>query len=122
MSELKHTNTIEFNDYKTEFYTEKALADFLVAEAIPCLSCRFKNPEDFYESIIFKLPEGKDHKKYKMIYSHLIQFYPHDYLNLDELTQKHNLNKEDIIAEGSVKLMDTSLEEAPMVRWLIVKD
>jgi len=122
MTTLKHTNTIEFEDYKTEFLTEKTLNEFLMAESIPCLSSRFKTPEDFYDSIIFKLPNGKEHKNYKMIYSHLVQFYPHDYLDKTELAQKHNLNEENVIAEGSVKLMDTSLEEPPMVRWLIVKD
>ncbi|MDA3837118.1 MAG: hypothetical protein PF542_05850 [Nanoarchaeota archaeon] len=121
MSNLVQTNEINWKDYKTEFLTGKTLKNFLMSETIPCLSCRFKTPEDFYESIIFKLPGGKEHKDYKMIYSHLVQFYPHDYLEKNELAKKHNIKEEDIIAEGSVKLMDTSLEQDPLVRWMIIK-
>lgn len=122
MIELIKTNEINWQNYKTEFLTEKNLKEFLMTEAIPCLSCRFKEPQDFYKSIIFKLQKGKEHKNYKMIYSHLVQYYPHDYLDKIELAKKYSIKEKDILAEGSVKLMDTALKEAPMVRWLIVKN
>lgn len=119
---LIQTNEINYENKKTIFLTEKSLHEFLMSEAIPCLSSRFKDPQNFYDTIINKLPNAQDKTNFKFIYSHLIQFYPHDYLDKSELAQKHSLDEEDILAEGSVKLMDTSLDESPMVRWLIVSD
>jgi len=104
MVNLKHTNTLIFEKFKTEFYTEKKLLDFLLSESIPCLSCRFKVPEDFYNSIIFKLPNGKDHTNYKMIYYN-----------------SEKIKEENIISKGSVKLMDTSLKSPPIINWIIIK-
>lgn len=122
MKELIKTNEINWNDYSTTFFTEKNLKNFLMTESIPCLSCRFKDPEEFYEQIIFKIPQTKEHKKFKMIYSHLVEYYPHNFLSKKELAQKHSINEKNIIAEGSVKLMDTSKEEPPLVRWMIIID
>jgi hypothetical protein len=122
MTELINTNEISWNDYKVEFLTGKDLKDFLMSEAIPCLSCRFKNPEEFFENIIFKIPGGEDHKLYKMIYSHLVLEPSTGFLNKTELAEKHSINEEHILAEGSVTLYDTSLETKPLVRWLIVKN
>jgi len=106
MTKLIHTNTLVFENYKTEFYTEYKLFDFLISEGIPCLSSRFKTPEDFYNSILFKLPSTKKHNNYKMIY-----------FKLGEIKQK----EKNIILEGSVKLMDTSLDKPPILKWIIVK-
>lgn len=107
MTKLKHTNTLIFKNFKTEFFTEKKLLNFLISESIPCLSCRFKSPVDFYNSILFKLPNIKNHNNYKMIY-----------YTSDEIKEK----EKDIILEGSVKLMDTSLSDPPIVKWIIVKN
>jgi hypothetical protein len=100
MEELIETNRLIWNGYETEFLTEKEL----------------------HENILFQIPETKEHKNYKMIYSHLVEFYPHNYLEKSELAKKHSIDEKDIIAEGSVKLMDTSRQNPPLVRWLIVKD
>lgn len=107
MTKLKHTNTLIFKNYKTEFFTEKSLLNFLISEGIPCLSSRFKSPEDFYNSIIFKLPNGKTPCNYKMIYF-----------------QSNEIIREErgIIIEGSVKLMDTSLSTPPIIKWIILKE
>ncbi|NCN86496.1 hypothetical protein GW932_01575 [archaeon] len=121
MVELIQTNILEYEDYKTEILTEKLLRDFLLTEAISCMSSRFKDPRDFYENILFKIPETKDYKNFKMIYSHLVEFYPHNYLTKKELSEMHNINEQDILAEGSVKLMDTEHKNPPLVRWMIVK-
>lgn len=121
MTDLVQTNSLIWKEYETEILTEKILKDFLMSESIPCLSSRFKNPEEFYENLLFKIPGIENHKKFKMIYSHLVEFYPHNYLDKAELEKKHNITEEKILAEGSVKLLDTSLENAPMVRWLIIK-
>lgn len=122
MTTLIPTNTLEFEEYTTDFFTEKVLKDYLIKEAIPCLSCRFKDPKEFYENILFKIPKGKEYKDYFFIYSHLVKFYPHDYLSKKELAKKHDFEEHEIIAEGSVKLMDTAEENAPLVRWMIVKN
>lgn len=120
--ELINTNTINWNNYTTEILTEKTLKEFLMSEAIPCLSSRFKDPEEFYENILFKIPETKTHNNYKFIYSHLVEFYPHNYLEKEELAKRHNIEVNSIIAEGSVRLLDTTKDTPPMVRWLIVKN
>lgn len=121
MVTLIPTNTISWGNYSTDILTEKTLKEFLMSEAIPCLSSRFKNPEEFYQNILFKIPETKNHNNYKFIYSHLIEYYPHNYLEKEKLAKKYNLEINSIIAEGSVRLMDTSKNTPPMVRWLIVK-
>lgn len=120
--EFIETNKIDWKDYSTTFLTEKTLKEFLMSEAIPCLSCRFKNPEEFYENILFKIPETKGHKNFKMIYSHLVEYYPHNFLSKEELAKVHQISEEQILAEGSVKLMDTSKNNPPLVRWMIVKE
>lgn len=107
MTKLINTNTLIFENFKTEFFTEKRLLDFLISESIPCLSCRFKEPIDFYKSILFKLPSTKNHYNYKMIY-----------FNSNEIKS----NEKDIILEGSVKLMDTSLSVPPIVKWIIIRN
>ena len=125
MTELIQTNILLWNDYETEILTEKNLKNFLMKEAIPCLSCRFKEPEHFYKNILFKIlkdKKNKSPKKFKMIYSHLVQFYPHDYLTKEELIEKHHITENSILAEGSVTLHDTSLKNKPLVRWLITID
>ena len=122
MEELIETNKLNWNGYETIFLTEKQLKEFLMSEAIPSLSARFKEPSEFYEKILFQIPEAKEHKKFKMIYSHLVEYYPHNYLEKKELAEKHSIQEKNIIAEGSVKLMDTSKENPPLVRWLIVKN
>ena len=122
MTELILTNTLKHEDYKTEILTEKKLKEFLMSEAIPCLSSRFQNPEDFYNKIIFQIPETKEYKNYKMIYSHLILKLPDDFKTKQELAQIHNIKENNILAEGSVTLMNTSLQTKPQVRWLIVKN
>ena len=122
MTELILTNTLEHNDYKTEIYTEKNLKESLMSESITCLSSRFQNPEDFYIKIIFQIPETTNHKNYKMIYSHLILKLPDDFKTKQELSKIHGIEENNIIAEGSVTLMDTSLQTKPQVRWLIVKN
>ena len=122
MTELILTNTLEHNDYKTEIYTEKNLKEFLMSESITCLSSRFQNPEDFYIKIIFQIPETTNHKNYKMIYSHLILKLPDDFKTKQEVSKIHGIEENNIIAEGSVTLMDTSLQTKPQVRWLIVKN
>lgn len=103
MENFKHTNTFIFGDYQTDFYTEIKLHKFLLSESIPCLSCRFKAPENFYNTMIFRLPNGKENKNYKMIYF-----------------QSRRPKEYNILAEGSVKLMDTSLSESPTVNWIII--
>jgi hypothetical protein len=121
MTNLIHTNTIEWKDYKTEFYTEKKLKEFLLKESIPCLSCRFKEPQEFYESLIFKIPEGKNHKNYKMIYSHLIKNPEKNLLNKSELEKKYSINKQNILIEGSVTPHDISSKNKPTIKWIIIK-
>lgn len=118
---LINTNILEYEDYKTEFFIEKSLREFLLSEGISCFSSRFKEPKDFYENILFKISESEEHKNFKMIYSHLVEFYPHNYLDKKELAKKHSINENDVIAEGSVKLLDTVHENPPLVRWMIVK-
>lgn len=107
MIELIHTNTLEFGDYKTEFYTEKELKEFLIKESIPCLSCRFKNPEDFYENILSKIPDFNKHKKFKMIY-------------INKNT-KLEYSPENVLATGNLTIMDTQNEEPPIIKWIILK-
>jgi hypothetical protein len=121
MTELILTNTLEYDNYKTEILTERKLKEFLMSESIACLSSRFRNPEDFYEKIIFQIPESKEHKNYKMIYSHLILKLPEDFKTKEELAKIHNIEEKNIMLEGSLTLMDTSLEIKPQVRWMIIK-
>ena len=122
MVNLIQTNTLEHEDYKTEFLTEENLRKFLLSESIPCLSSRFQDSKDFYEKIIHQIPKTENHKLFKMIYSHLILKLPEDFKSKEELAVMHNVNIKDILAEGSVTLMDTSLEAKPQVRWVIVKN
>lgn len=122
MKELIQTNTLEYKDYKTEVLTEKKLKEFLMSESISCLSSRFQKPEEFYEKILFQIPEAKNHKNYKMIYSHLVLKLPDDFKTKKELAKMHKIKEENIIAEGSVTLIDVSLETKPLVRWMIVKN
>jgi hypothetical protein len=93
-----------------------------MSESIPCLSSRFQKPEEFYEKILFQIPKAKNHKNYKMIYSHLVLKLPDDFKTKKELAKIHKIKEEDILAEGSVTLMDVSLETKPLVRWMIIKD
>jgi predicted patatin/cPLA2 family phospholipase len=122
MKNLILTNTLKYKNYKTEVLTEKKLKEFLMSESIPCLSSRFQKPEEFYERILFQIPKTKKYKKYKMIYSHLILKLPDDFKTKTELAKMHNIPEEKIIAEGSITLMDVSLEIKPQVRWLIMKE
>lgn len=122
MTEFIPTKTLVFENYKTEFFTEKNLKEFLMSESISCLSSRFRDSRNFYESILFKIPGTKKHKNYKMIYSHLILKLPEDFKTKKELAKIHKINEKEIIAEGSVALLDTSLEIKPQVRWLIIKN
>ncbi len=121
MAELINTNTFIFENYKTEFFIERNLKEFLLSESIPCLSSRFKNPEEFYNSIIFKIPNIKKHKNYKMIYFHLANS-PKEYISKEEIAKKHSILTNSILAEGSVRLMDTSKQNPPIVRWLLIKN
>ena len=105
MIELIHTNTLEWKDYSTEFFTEKKLKEFLLSESIPCLSCRFKTPEDFYENIIFKIPSTEGIKKFKM-----------NYINENDLLENKN-----IISQGFLTMMDTSQKNPPRIKWLLEK-
>jgi hypothetical protein len=57
-----------------------------------------------------------------MIYSHLVLKLPDDFKTKKELAKIHKIKEEDILAEGSVTLMDVSLETKPLVRWMIIKD
>jgi hypothetical protein len=122
MEELIQTNILEHEDFKTEVLTEKKLKEFLMSESIPCLSSRFQKPKEFYEKILFQIPEAKNHKNYKMIYSHLILKLPDDFKTKEELAKIHKVEEKNILAEGSVTLIDVSLETKPMVRWMIIKD
>lgn len=125
MPEFIETNKISWNNYTTKFLTEKKLKDFLLKEAIPCLSCRFKEPQAFYTSIIQKLPNIEGIKKFKMIYTHLVHPSMYNYLSKEELIKIYKINKKDLLAEGSVTLIESQIDKAgnkPIIRWMIVKD
>ena len=125
MPEFVETNKISWNDYTTKFLTEKKLKEFLLKEAIPCLSCRFKEPRIFYTSIIQKLSNIEEIKKFKMIYTHLVHPSMCNYLSKEELIKFYKINKENILAEGSVTLIEAQIDKAgnkPIIRWMITKD
>ncbi len=122
MEKLILTNTLKHEDYQTDVLTGEKLKEFLMSESISCLSSRFQNPKKFYEKILFKIPEAEKHKNFKIIYSHLILKLPDDFKTKEELAKIHNIEEKNILAEGSVTLLDTSIESKPQVRWLIVKN
>jgi len=93
-----------------------------MSELIPCLSSRYEKPKEFYEKILFQIPESKNHKNYQMIYSHLVLKLPDDFKTKEELAKIHKIKEKNILAEGSVTLIDVSLETKPLVRWMIVKN
>lgn len=109
MSNLIHTNTFEYENYKTEFYTEEKLHLFLLSQAIPCLSSRFKSSKDFYGSFISKIPTAKEIKNLKMIYTN----------QTSKLT-----NQKNTIATGTVTIVDTVPDKKgnhPKVNWILTK-
>lgn len=113
MEKLIHTNTIEYNNYKTEFFTEEKLHLFLISQAIPCLSSRFKDEKSFYDSFISKIPKAKNIKNLKMIYTGL------------ENNAKIKTEEKNIIAKGHVTIVDTIPDEKgnhPKVNWILKKD
>jgi hypothetical protein len=125
MKEFILSNTLEHNNFITDIFTEKKLKEFLTKEGIPCLSSRFLNHEDFYNKILFQIPETEKHKNYKMIYTHLIDPIHYNYLEKKELLKELKIKEEKLVAEGSVTLIDATADEKgrkPFVRWIIIKN
>lgn len=125
MKEFILSNTLRYKSFITDIFTEKKLKEFLMKEGIPCLTSRFKDHEDFYNKILFQIPEAEKHKNYKMFYTHLIDPIHYNYGTKEELLEELNLEKDKLIAEGSVTLITASPDEKgrkPLVRWIIIKN